>query len=215
MRPSLLLPLNFLFLLPTTTATPNPTPSLPSAPTWPEKLKQLSTHLRTIGTAVGKPGFGYGEFINLTFADGDCHQIRLYNWDCSSAIPYKLPNIADWLDRSNFGAQNRTRFENTFEDQRYFEQGWYRDPEDGFHYYDVARFTWGQCGNRGPQSACGHVYCVLEDGTTAGASGTVPQGETPWMDPNDRNRLCRWLRGDCIAVYGEVSSSVGRGKEYA
>ncbi|CAI6342174.1 unnamed protein product [Periconia digitata] len=180
------------FLIQASPALPQATPVLTSIPAdnWASKVSALRTYILSQPPSLTNAGFSKGPTYQLTFSDGDCHQIRLYNWDCSKSIPYSMRGIANWIDDSDFASYNLTRFE----DWRFFVYGWYRDPDDGFAFYDVARMTWGPCGNRGPQSACGHVYCTDKNGVAVGGPGTVPEGENPWLDPNERDRTCEWLK---------------------
>ncbi|KAH7406345.1 hypothetical protein DE146DRAFT_630993 [Phaeosphaeria sp. MPI-PUGE-AT-0046c] len=132
-----------------------------------------------------------GPRFQKTFADGDCLQIVFLDWDCNHDLPYKMRGVAKWLDdehlRGGDGGGDK---------YRWYLYGYYVDPDDGWTFYNSARLSFGFCGNRGPQSSCGVNYCVDKNGRTDwGHEGmNVPAGQTPWMDPNERNRLCPWLR---------------------
>lgn len=181
--------LSLAAFLHTTTALPQATPTpTPTPIPWATKVAALRAHVLAQPTSLDNAGWSKGPAYQVPFPDGDCHQIRLYNWDCSDSIPYKMSAIAAWIDSSDFASLNYTRFE----DLRWYSLGYYRDPDDGWAFYDVARMTFGACGNRGPQSACGHVYCTDVNGGQY--PGSVPAGATPWVNPNNRDRVCPWLR---------------------
>jgi hypothetical protein len=156
---------------------------------WAEKVDALRAHILSGPTSTKNAGFWSGPIYQLSFPDNDCHQIRLYNWCCTHDVPYKMAGIAAWIDSQGIRNYTRTRFE----DGRYYNLGYYRDPEDGWGFYDVARMTYGPCGNRGPQSACGHVLCVDKNGTIPSNPWKIPEGMSPYIDPNDKNRVCPWL----------------------
>jgi hypothetical protein len=109
----------------------------------------------------------------------------------STTSPTKSKGIANWLDNNVPRA-----YSPIWDSYRYYAYGYYTDPDDGWDYYGSSRLSFDACGNRGPQSSCGVVWCVNTEGNS---SGTVPQfpipkGESPYVDPNDRNRICPWLR---------------------
>ncbi|KAH7075192.1 hypothetical protein FB567DRAFT_536328 [Paraphoma chrysanthemicola] len=186
-------------LLPLATALPqaSPTPSPSSLPTipWSTKLAEFRAHILTQPTLLGAPGFGYGPGIQLTFADTSCLQVRLYNWDCNFAIPYKPAGIVSWLDSVAPGPIT--------DPFRYYVYGRYVDPDDGWDFYGEARLAFGACGNRGPQSSCGVGWCVDAEGKSSGQGEVVvPEGQSPYVDPNSRDNLCPWLRGNATVESG-------------
>jgi hypothetical protein len=117
-----------------------------------------------------------------------------------------MRGVAKWFDSLGLRSQSNP----IWDPYRYYVYEHYQDPDDGWDFYGAARLAFGACGNRGPQSSCGVQYCVDENGETVGRAGVcvngtepagcVPKGETPWMDPNDRNRLCSWLRNGTSGV---------------
>lgn len=133
-------------------------------------------------------GFASGPYLKKTFDDGQCLQMGLINWDCGHELPYKMRGVVKFFDSLNI--RNSTPI---WDPYRYYAYGPYVDPDDGWNFYGSARLSFGACGNRGPQSACGYVWCYTKEGTTPAVSD-VPQGQTPYLDPNDRNRICPWLR---------------------
>ncbi|KAH5297409.1 hypothetical protein HBI17_204000 [Parastagonospora nodorum] len=168
----------------TSTAVPTASP-IP----WSTKIEAFETYVLEQPDQNASKGFGRGPFLRKTFDDGVCLQIGLYDWDCNHEIPYKMRGVAKWLH------DNISRDADPIWDTyRYYVYGYYADPEDGWNFYGASRLSFGACGNRGPQSSCGVTYCVDQNGTTVGQPELVPEGQTPWMDPNDRNRLCPWLR---------------------
>jgi hypothetical protein len=179
-----------LFLLSAcSSALPQAPAPTPSAVPWAEKVDALRAYILSQPTSLKNAGFWSGPEYKVRFPDNDCHQIRLYNWECTYDVPYKMAGIAAWIDSQGFRNYNRTAFETT----NYYNYGYYRDPDDGWGFYDVARLTYGPCGNRGPQSACGHDYCTYKNGTRW-FDGTFPEGMSPYQDPNDKNQVCPWLR---------------------
>lgn len=172
---------------PTPTSTPTPTPTpIP----WPDKIDALRAYILTQRDHPPTAGFWSGPIYTLRFPDGDCHQIRLYNWCCTWDIPYKMSELAAWMDRSGLRNHNWTGWA----DPKITGMGrydYYRNPEDGWGFYDVARMMYSSCGARGPQSACGHVLCVDRNGTVP---KVIPEGQSLYVDPNNRNQVCPWLR---------------------
>lgn len=172
-----------------TTSPPPSTPTTEPIP-WATKIDQFRTYLLSQPDTNATKSRG-GPSFQGRFSDGDCLQIRFYNWDCNHDIPYKMRGVVKWLDdeelRGGDGGGDK---------YRWYVSGYYVDPDDGWNFYNSARLSFGFCGNRGPQSSCGNNYCVDKNGRSDwGHEGMdVPAGQTPWMDPNDRNRLCVWLR---------------------
>jgi hypothetical protein len=174
---------------------PSPIPTIP----WSTKVFQFHSFILAQPDRNASLGFCNGPLLRLTFADTSCLQINLCNYNCQNAIPYKMRGVATWFDSLNLSSSP----DPIWDAFRYYQYGYYADPDDGFSFYDQARLTFGACGNRGPQSACGVLYCVDGEGQTvqkACAEGVVgscvPKGQTPYMDPNDRDRVCKWLRGN-------------------
>jgi hypothetical protein len=101
-----------------------------------------------------------------------------------------MRGVAKWLDDVNPAGPIDDAY-------RYYVYGRYVDPDDGWDFYGEARLSFGACGNRGPQSSCGVGWCVDGEGESAGSGGVVvPEGQSPYVDPNDRNNLCPWLKGN-------------------
>ena len=167
--------------LPQTTA-----PIQPAMP-WPEKVDTVRAYMLSQPTSSKNAGFGR-PIYTIPFADNDCHQIRLYNWECTIDILYQMPAIAAWMDSQGF--RNKTGFD----DPGFHGYGYYRNPEDGWGFYDIATMMYGPCGNRGPRSACGHLMCTEKNGTLLGYPWNIPEGMSPYVDPNNRDRVCPWLR---------------------
>jgi len=183
----LILTSSFALAHPQASPTPSPTP-IP----WSTKLAQLRTYILSQPTLNATAGYYSGPSLQLTYPDNTCLQIRFYNWNCAHDIPYKPSGVAAWLDSTGMAKQPD---DYVFDDAyRFYVYGYYRDPDDGFGFYDAARLTFGGCGNRGPQSACGMTWCV--DGE--GGRPEVPEGEDPWVDPNERDGLCPWLRNGTV-----------------
>ncbi|OAK94543.1 hypothetical protein IQ06DRAFT_234125 [Phaeosphaeriaceae sp. SRC1lsM3a] len=141
-----------------------------------------------------------GPSFQKTFTDGDCLQLRFLDWDCNHDLPYKMRGVVKWLDDENLrdGDGSGDKY-------RWYLYGYYVDPDDGWMFYNSARLSFGFCGNRGPQSACGVNYCVDKSGNSrwgVDPGMDVPAGQTPWMDPNDRDRLCPWLRDNATTTLG-------------
>ncbi|KAL5113141.1 hypothetical protein ACEQ8H_008993 [Pleosporales sp. CAS-2024a] len=176
----------------TTSSTPSVSPAIP----WPEKIQAFRSFLVAQPDQNATKGFCTGPTLSKTFDDGECLQMRLCNWDCSYEEPYKMRGVVQWLDDTIPRDSDPI-----WDPWRYYEYGYYKDPDDGWSYYDTARLSFGACGNRGPQSACGVVYCVGKDGKPVNDAASVPQGQTPWLDPNDRNRLCPWLRNNETSMH--------------
>jgi hypothetical protein len=180
---------------------PSPTPAIP----WETKVAAFRDFILHQPNQSASLGFCTGPLLRKTFADNSCLQINLCNYNCQYTLPYKMRGVATWFDSLDLSSSPDPIWD-TF---RYYQYGYYADPDDEFNFYAQARLTFGACGNRGPQSACGVLYCVDEKGVTVqracgeGEKGScVPKGETPYMDPKDRDRVCSWLRGD------ETSKSV-------
>jgi hypothetical protein len=179
-------------------STPPPTPSSPTIP-WFTKVDQFHNFILEQPDQTAHKGFCTGPVLQKTFADTSCLQIILCNYNCFNEVPYKMRGVAAWFDSLDL----QSIPDPIWDPYRYYQYGYYMDPDDGWRFYDQARLTFGACRNRGPQSSCGPLYCVDGKGTTVGtacANGTesgscVPMGQTPWIDPNDRDRLCPWLRG--------------------
>jgi hypothetical protein len=178
---------------------PSPTPSTSTIP-WSTKVDLFRSFLLQQPDQIAHKGFCTGPVLQKTFADTSCLQIILCNYNCFNEIPYKMRGVAAWFDSLDL----RSNADPIWDAYRYYQYGYYADPDDGWRFYDQARLTFGACGNRGPQSSCGPLYCVDAKGATVGTvcgDGTnlescVPKGQTPWLDPNDRDRLCPWLRGN-------------------
>jgi hypothetical protein len=176
------------------TTTTSPTPSA-SPILWQTKIETFQSYILDLPDRNASKGFGYGPFLRKTFEDGECLQLGLYDWDCNHEIPYKMRGVAKWLNDTI--ARDADPIWDAY---RYYVYGYYTDPDDGWNFYGASRLSFGACGNRGPQSSCGVTYCVDKQGNTVGDPSSVPTGQTPWMDPNDRNRLCPWLRGNETVV---------------
>ncbi|KAF2833179.1 hypothetical protein CC86DRAFT_414922 [Ophiobolus disseminans] len=177
-------------------ATPSPTPNATLIP-WSQKFSTFRTYLLSHPDVNGTHGWSNGPALQQTFADGTCFQLRIYNWNCVYDIPYKMRGIVHWLD----GTRSSKFSDDTVVDAwRFYEDGYYTDPDSGWGFYSVAKLTFGACGNRGPQSACGMTYCVDREGRNAGTGAVpIPAGESPYMDPNNRDSLCPWLKGNGTA----------------
>jgi hypothetical protein len=169
----------------TTSAAPTASP-IP----WSTKFESFRSYIleQPDQNATAK-GFCSGPLLRKTFDDGVCLQMNLCDWDCNHDLPYKMRGVAKW-----FNETIPHDLDPIWDSYRYYSYGYYADPDDGWNYYGASRLSFGACGNRGPQSSCGVTYCVDENGKTMGDPALVPEGQTPWMDPNDRNRLCPWLR---------------------
>jgi hypothetical protein len=160
---------------------------------WETKFDLFREYILQQPTRNATKGFWQGPSLQKTFSDGECLQIRLYDWDCTYDIPYKMKGIVNWLDN------NVPRTDSPIWDTyRYYTYGYYIDPDNGWDFYGSSRLSFGACSNRGPQSSCGVVWCVDKQGNSSGASSQfpIPKGQSPYVDPNDRNRLCPWLRND-------------------
>jgi hypothetical protein len=176
----------------TTSATPSPTPPVAVIP-WETKIDVLREYILQQPDQYAKRGFGNGPSLQKTFADGECLQVRFYNWDCNYDILYKMRGVVTWLDSIN--VRNNDPIWDSF---RYYEYGYYADPDNGWKFYAESRLSFGACGNRGPQSSCGVYWCKEKDGGTT-TPPKVPEGQTPYLDPNDRNNICPWLRNNGTA----------------
>jgi hypothetical protein len=168
-----------------TTSVPSPVPTIP----WLEKYDAFRTFLLSQSEQPALKAM-YGPFLRQTFADGQCLEVRFWNWNCFHDIPYKTVGVVKWFDSLGL----RSGSNGVWDAWRFYQLGYYRDPEDGFGFYDNARLVFGSCGNRGPQSSCGTSFCTDEEGKEV--QRDVPEGQTPYQDPNDRDRLCLWLRGN-------------------
>ncbi|KAH7383943.1 hypothetical protein BKA66DRAFT_89021 [Pyrenochaeta sp. MPI-SDFR-AT-0127] len=176
-----------------TSTEPTPTPSAAVIP-WTSKIDALRSYILEQPDQNATKGFWYGPGIQKNFTDGQCLQVRFYNWDCFHDIPYKMRGVVEWLDIS--GVRDIAGISDPF---RYYTYGYYVDPDDGWTFYNEARLSFGACGNRGPQSSCGVGWCVDESGTFPG-SEAVPEGQSPYVDPNNRDNLCPWLRSNGAAA---------------
>jgi len=173
----------------TTSAAPPSTTTIP----WETKIDALREYVLQQPDQDAKKGRN-GPLLQKTFADGECLEIRFLDWDCSFDIPYKMRGVAKWLDDINVRNEDPI-----WDPYRYYNYGYYVDPDNGWNFYGEARLSFGACGNRGPQSACGQQWCVDKDGHTVGVP-QVPEGGNPYVDPNDRSNLCLWLRSNTTTV---------------
>ena len=164
---------------------PTPSPSTSAIP-WSTKVDTLRSYVLAQPDQNATKGFSQGPSIQKTFDDGQCLQIRFYNWDCLFDIPYKMKGVAKWIDDQ--GIRNTDPIWDAY---RYYLYGGYTDPDNGWNFYGESRLTFGACGNRGPQSACGVGFCVNQTGVFP---GNVPAGASPYVDPNNRDNLCPWLK---------------------
>ncbi|KAF2032081.1 hypothetical protein EK21DRAFT_61695 [Setomelanomma holmii] len=181
----------FAQTLPTLTPTPSPS-SIP----WSTKIDTLRAYILTHPEQNATKGFWNGPSLQLTFPDTSCLQVRFYNWDCFFDIPYKMRGVVAYLDSIN--ARDMAPITDTY---RFYTYGYYVDPDNGWRYYDEARLSFGACGNRGPQSSCGVGWCVDQNGNGPGWNATfvVPEGESPYVDPNSRDNICPWLKNGTSA----------------
>ena len=162
-----------------------------AAITWEAKIDALREYILQQPDQNATKGFWNGPSLQKTFDDGQCLQVRFYNWDCSYDVPYKMRAVAKFLDDTNVRSNNQT----IWDPYRYYTYGGYVDPDNNWNFYGVSRLTFGACGNRGPQSACGELWCVDKNGNSSGTPGfTVPSGQNPYLDPNNRNNICPWLQ---------------------
>jgi hypothetical protein len=184
-----------------TSTAPSPTPSMTVIP-WETKIKAFREYILQQPDQNAALGFGYGPYFRKTFADGECLQLGLYNWDCNYEIPYKMRGVAKWLD-DNISRDN----DPIWDPWRYYVYGYYVDPDNGWNFYAEAHLSFGACGNRGPQSSCGNRWCLEKNGNKTTVP-QVPKGQTPYGDPNDRNSLCPWLRDNGTAS-NAVSNNEG------
>lgn len=110
-----------------------------------------------------------------------------------------MRGVVAWLDST--GVANMSDDTVMKDPYRWFVYGNYADLDSGWNFYGVARVSFGGCGNRGPQSACGMNWCVDREGKSAGYGDVrVPEGESPYVDPNNRDNLCPWLKGNGTVV---------------
>jgi hypothetical protein len=176
---------------------PSSTPSLPTIP-WSAKVDEFRSFILQQPDQLARKGFCTGPVLQKTFEDTSCLQIILCNYNCFNEIPYKMRGVAAWFDSLDL------RSDPIWDTYRYYQYGYYTDPDNGWKFYDQARLTFGACGNRGPQSSCGPLYCVDGNGATVGTicgnetngESCVPEGQTPWIDPSERDRICPWLRSN-------------------
>ncbi|KAH8724183.1 hypothetical protein GQ44DRAFT_750495 [Phaeosphaeriaceae sp. PMI808] len=174
-----------------TTLSPSPSPTVIP---WETKIDAFREYILQQPDQNATKGFWSGPGIQKTFADGQCLQVRFYNWDCNYDILYKMRGVVKWLDdidvRNNSGAIS--------DPYRSYTYGHYVDPDSGWTFYGESRLSFGACGNRGPQSSCGVGWCVDKDGKQV---SKIPEGQTPYVDPNNRDNVCPWLRGDGAAIH--------------
>lgn len=163
---------------------------------WKTKVDALRDYILQQPDQNATKGFWNGPALQQTFSDGECLQVRFYNWDCNHDVPYKMRGVATWL-MDTIGRENIRGISDAY---RFYTYGRYVDPDDGWNFYGVSRLSFGACGNRGPQSSCGTVMCLKEDGAIPGVDG-VPKGQNPWMDPSNRDRLCPWLKGNGTGTF--------------
>jgi hypothetical protein len=177
------------------TAVPSPTPSVAIIP-WPTKLDKFREYLLQLPDRNATKGYWNGPGIQKTFADGQCLQVRFYNWDCNYDITYKMRGVVNWLDDTGI----RNGGPNSPDPYRYYLYGYYVDPDDGWNFYSVSRLAFGFCNNRGPQSSCGITWCEDKDGHSSGNRPPfeIPAGANPWVDPNNRSKLCPWMKEDDV-----------------
>jgi hypothetical protein len=180
----------------TTTAAPSPSPTVTAIP-WATKIDAFREYILQQPDQNATRGFVNGPTIQKSFADGECLQVRFYNWDCFYDIPYKMRGVAKALDDS--GLRDRQPIADVY---RFYTYDYYSDPDNGWNFYNESRLSFGACGNRGPQSACGVGWCVDRDGKSSGYTPgfVVPVGQTPYMDPNNRDNVCPWLRDNGTAT---------------
>jgi hypothetical protein len=181
--------------LPQATASPSPTPSAELIP-WSTKIASFRAYIASLPDTTAKQGFFNGPALQQSFSDGNCLQIRFYNWDCFHDIVYKTAGVLKYLDST--GAANLPEDTTMTNGTRYYQEDYYVDPDDEWNFYGVTHLTFGGCGNRGPQSACGVIWCVDKDGNNLGYTpgAVIPEGQCPYIDPNNRNQLCPWLGGN-------------------
>jgi hypothetical protein len=177
-----------------TSAALSPTPSM-AVISWEAKIDALREYILQQPDQNATKGLS-GPSLQKTFADGECLQVRFYNWDCFHDIPYKMRGVVKWLDDTNVRNNSQT----IGDPYRYYLYGYYADPDNGWNFYAEARLTFGACGNRGPQSACGVGWCVDKEGKYP-ERAQVPEGQTPYVDPNNRDNLCPWLKGNGTASH--------------
>jgi hypothetical protein len=180
----------------TTTTGPTHSPSVPAIP-WSTKVDAFRAYILQQQDRNATKGFGNGPTIQESFADGDCLQVRFYNWDCFYDIPYKMKGVVKALDDSGLRDHGPIT-----EPYRFYTYNYYSDPGNGWNFYNEARLAFGACGNRGPQSSCGVGWCVDKDGNSAGYSPgfVVPPGQSPYVDPNNRDNICPWLKENGTAT---------------
>lgn len=174
----------------TVSATPTPTPI-----SWDTKVDDFRSYVLQQPDRNATRGFWQGPAIQKTYPDSSCLQIRFYNWDCNYEIPYKMRGVIKWLDGTNI----RKEPDAIWDKYRYYTYGRYVDPDDGWDFYGEARLSFGACGNRGPQSSCGVGWCVNATGVFPGTE-SVPTGVSPYVDPNNKDNLCPWLRDNGTVV---------------
>jgi hypothetical protein len=182
-----------------TSAAPSPTPSAPTIP-WETKFDALREYILQQPDQNATKGYFNGPSLQKTFADGQCLQVRFYNWDCNYDIPYKMRGVVKYLDDSGFRDPG---YNPAIDPARWYMYGYYVDPDDGWNFYAEAHLTFGACGNRGPMSACGVNWCVDKNGKKPGypLAFPIPEGQNPYIDPNDRDNLCPWMRDNGTASH--------------
>jgi hypothetical protein len=179
-----------------TLSLPSPSPSPPPVILWQSKISALRAYVLS---QPDQPALKarYGPSIQLHFPDNStssCLEIRLLNWDCNYDVPLKMAGVAAWLDSTGLVNYAEDPIWDAF---RYYLQGYYVDPYDGWNFYEEVRLVFGACGNRGVQSACGNRWCKDLDGQTIKAD-KVPKGQIPYLNPSDRGSLCLWLRNETM-----------------
>jgi hypothetical protein len=180
----------------TATAASSATPSASAIP-WATKIDAFREYILQQPDQNATKGFFNGPTITKTFVDGDCLQVRFYNWDCFYDINYKMRGVAKALDDS--GLRSSTPISDQF---HFYTYNYYADPDNGWTFYNEAHLTFGACGNRGPMSSCGVGWCVDKDGNSSGYTPgfVVPAGQNPYVDPNNRDNLCPWLKDNGTAT---------------
>jgi len=164
----------------------SPTPTAVDIP-WTTKFDAFREFILRQPDQNATKGFASGPYFKKTFDDGQCLQMGLINYDCHYELPYKMRVVVQFFD--SLGIRNSDPIWDRY---RYYAYGPYADPDDGWDFYGSARLSFGACNNRGPQSSCGNLWCHTKEGKNPAVSD-VPEGQTPWMDPNNRSRLCPWL----------------------
>jgi hypothetical protein len=175
---------------------PSPSPTPPPTILWRNKVSALRAYVVSQPDQVALKK-RYGPSLQVKFPDSSnssCLEIRLVNWDCNYDVPLKMAGVAAWLDSTGIAGYTADPVWDAF---RYYEQGYYVDPHNGWNFYNEVRLVFGACGNRGVQSSCGNRWCKDVDGQTV-RSEKVPKGQDPYLDPSDRGSLCLWLRNETM-----------------